>query len=37
MTMAISKAVEDGAKVVDLRVDRQHVGVGRGLRGRAPG
>ena len=33
MTMAISKAVERGAKVVDLRVHRQHVGVGGGVRG----
>ena len=32
MTMALSKAAEDGATDGRLRVDRQHVGVGGGLR-----
>ena len=32
MTMALSKAAEDGATAGRVRVDRQHVGVGRRLR-----
>ena len=35
MTVAISKALEAGAAGGRLRVDRQHLGVGRGLRARA--
>ena len=33
MTMAVSKAVERGQKAVHLRLHRQHLGLGRGLRG----
>ena len=38
MTLALSKAAEDGRDRGRLRVDRQHLGVGRGLRraGRHP-
>ena len=32
MTMAITKAVEDGREGRRLRVDREHLGVGRGVR-----
>ena len=35
MTMAISKAAQAGAKAVDLRLHRQHLGVGGRLRRRA--
>ena len=35
MTLAISKALEEGAKAGRVRVDRQHVGLRRGLRARA--
>ena len=33
MTMAVSKAVEEGAERGHLRLDRQHLGLGGGLRG----
>ena len=36
MTLAITKALEDGAKAV-VRVDGQHLGVGRGATQRGPG
>ena len=31
MTMAVSKAIEEGAKADSLRFDGEHLGVGRGL------
>ena len=37
MTVAMSKAARRGREGRRVRVDRQHVGVGRGLRRRAPG
>jgi len=40
MTMAISKAAEDGAKGCHLRIHRKHIGISRSVRGEgwnAPG